>query len=210
MVEVNLEKHWSNVPKGWRHFVDSMPPQKITRITKRVKEKLINKLDTSSIEQILDWGCGGGLFSKILSDYGDVSVVDISEDSINSAIKYHRDIKYSQLITNDIKNFKYGGKQVDLLFSNEVIQHFPSYEYFVEVTDIWFNQIKPKTITIQVKLSNITKGTENYNKNYLNGLLLSEVDIIERFGNHNYECVSREYDKTQSGIKMGYFIFKNK
>ena len=44
MVEVNLEKHWSNVPKGWRHFVDSMPSQKITRITKRVKEKLINKV----------------------------------------------------------------------------------------------------------------------------------------------------------------------
>ncbi len=207
----NIKKIWSSTNKGWRHIVEHMSEQKKDRIIKRVEKNLLSNQLYENVESVLDWGCGGGLISKILTEKGyNVYVVDLIQDSIDSALKYAPKISYSQLINEDENKVKYLGPKPDVIFCNEVIQHFPSYNYFIKILDIWTKCIKPNYISIQVKLNENTKSTENYNKNFLNGLVFNEDDLIKDFEKQKYYLISKKYSFTVSNIKMGYYNFKKK
>jgi 2-polyprenyl-3-methyl-5-hydroxy-6-metoxy-1,4-benzoquinol methylase len=208
----DLTKFWKTVPEGWRHFTVgdvSLTKDKRNRIINRVNKNLISKLDFSEINTTLDWGCGGGLLSKELSKNTDIGLIDISEGSIKNAKEYLGDIKtfYDKVIPNDLTNFKYDGDKVDLIFSNEVIQHFPSIRYFKSVINCW-KSISPKYIAIQIKLNKETKECKNYEKDYLNGLMFKESDFIEYFNKIGYSNINKGYDITQGGIRLGYYIFE--
>lgn len=198
------------VPQAWRHIISAMPDDKKKRILKRVNDNLFSKLDFSIIKEALDWGCGGGLLAKELSNFCNVSVVDISEHSIQSAIKYASSIQYKQIIEN-IDEFVYAGNKPDLIFSNEVIQHFPSLEYFNKVLNIWI-ALRPTYFALQIKLGTTTKEVlEYYEKsNYLNGLVFEENTFIQYFIKNQYALIakSKEIAKNSDAI-LGYYIFKN-
>jgi 2-polyprenyl-3-methyl-5-hydroxy-6-metoxy-1,4-benzoquinol methylase len=207
----NIKQIWSSTNKGWRHIVKNMSEQKKDRIIKRVEKNLLSNELYESVESVLDWGCGGGLISKVLLEKGyHVYVVDLIQDSINSALEYAPKISYSQLINEDENKIKYLGPKPDVIFCNEVIQHFPSYNYFKKILDIWTKDINPKYISIQVKLGENTKSAQNYNENFLNGLIFNENDLIKDFEKQKYELISNEYSFTISNIKMGYYNFKKK
>lgn len=206
----NIKEFWTNVNKEMRHIVSEMDEEKTTRILSRVTTHLISPIsDVVGINSILDWGCGGGLISKKLVDLDyEVYSVDLVEHSLKSALEYCPQIKYSQLIDNDINLFRYEGPTPDIILCNEVIQHFPSEKYLDNVLGIWTNVISPKYIAIQVKLGDVTKSQRDYKNNYLRGLILNEMDLISKFKSNQYTQMYMGYEKTITGQSMGYYIFK--
>jgi 2-polyprenyl-3-methyl-5-hydroxy-6-metoxy-1,4-benzoquinol methylase len=206
----DIKEFWSNVNKGHRHIVSEMGGEKITRILNRVIKHLVSPIsDVGDVNSILDWGCGGGLISKKLVNLNyEVYSVDLVEDSLKSALEYCPQIKYSQLIDNDINLVTYEGPTPDMILCNEVIQHFPTEKYFDTVLDIWANVISPKYIAIQVKLGNTTKSQDDYKENYLRGLILNESDLISKFKVNQYSKIYVGTEHTKGGQLMGYYIFR--
>lgn len=207
----DLNLFWDKrVPKEWRHIVKDIPEIKRERILKRVNSNFINHFKTLDIKSCIDWGCGGGLISKELLKYYKVHIVDVSIDSINSCIEYCENKISSHHLINDALKIK--KLKVDLIFSNEVIQHFISLEYFNRVLKVW-SDLNPKYIAFQVKISNENKEELDYftGNKYLNGLLLNKNYVIEKMANHNYKLIKYSTDYTLNKIELGYFIFeKNK
>jgi len=207
----NIKNIWSSTNQGWRHIIGKMSREKQERIIYRVDNNLLSNPLYENVKSVLDWGCGGGLISKVLLEKGyDVYVVDLIQDSLDSALKYASGISYNQLIDEDETKIKYSGPKPDVIFCNEVIQHFPSYEYFKNILNIWTYDINPNYISIQVKLGEETKSAKNYQSDFLNGLIFNENQLIENFSEKNYEIVSKEYSYTVGHIKMGYYNFKKK
>jgi len=186
-----------------------MDQSKKQRIVERVTKNLLDNPLYDEVKTVLDWGCGGGLLSKVLLDKGfDVYIVDLIQHSLDSSLEYAHGISYSQLIDEDETKIKYIGPKPDVIFCNEVIQHFPNYEYFKNILNIWTNDITPDYISIQVKLGEETKSAEKYEKDFLNGLIFNENDLIKEFDNRNYKLISNNYSYTLGNIKMGYYNFK--
>ena len=203
-----IKKVWTDTTKQWRHIVSHLSTQKQKRIKDRVTKNILDHLP-DNIYSVLDWGCGGGLISKLFSDKGYVVyVVDLIQDSLDSAVNYASNIQFQQLLPEDPDKIYYKGPKPKLIFCNEVIQHFPSYEYFIKILSIWTEQIKPEYIAIQVKLNEKTKQAQDYEKNYLNGLLFNEDDLLKNFSNKGYKVSVTNYSETLAGIPMGYYIFK--
>lgn len=207
---MELSRFWDRVPRGWRHFTGEMSEEKKAWIVERVDRCLLSKINADEVNEVLDWGCGGGLFDPILAKMGRVSVVDISRESLAEARRYAPEIAYAQPLTEEPGQFQYGGKTPDLLFSNEVIQHFPSFAYFQEVVALWCDQIQPRMIAIQVKLNPVSLSAEQYESGFLNGLLLNEADVVAEFSSRGYEVISRayEYARSKGRQQLGYFVFQ--
>ena len=211
-----LNEFWEeNVSKNNRHFMfgeNKMLPEVKKRIFNRVKKHLLDKINFDEVDHTMDWGCGGGLFAKEISKHSKLCLMDVSCGSLNNATEYLGDsfnkVVYTKILPNDMNTFKYDGPKVDLIFSNEVIQHFPSLKYFESVINVW-EEINPNIISIQVKLDSETKESENYEKLFLNGLRFLENDLIKYFININYSLVDKAYDITKKGdTKLGYYNFK--
>ncbi len=111
------------------------------------------------IENMLEWGVGGGAnavkFSKEIDFYG----VDISKDSISECGRqlesiHHRNFN-SQLIQIQIENPEVVSElipSVDFFLCTSVFQHFPSPEYGAKIAGIAHNILKDDGIAlIQIK-----------------------------------------------------------
>jgi len=213
----NLTTFWNNkVIKSDKHFVETLSDEKIERMTERVEEFIFSKLDFSKIMTSLDWGCGGGLFAKVLSEKSDVILADISEESLKEAKRYiqNKDIK-TVLIPENIDNFLLPKQKIDLLFSHTVIHHFPSYEYWQKVFNIWTQKIRPEYFGLQIKIDDKTIERNDYFKenNYLNALYLNEIEFVDSFKNARYEKINsgykiNKYKNPDKIMKVGYFVFK--
>ena len=208
-----LAKFWENeVPAAWRHSLSKMSDKKKQRIIKRVNDHLLKRLNFEEIHDILDWGCGGGLLTQELLKRGKVSIVDISIKSLTETSKRCPTLTYSQIAPiNNIEHYDYQGKTPDLLFSNEVIQHFPSLDYFKNIRDLWTRKISPTYFALQIKIDDKTHESQNYytGKNYLNGLRFRVKDFQQYFEEEGYKLKSFEKCNSPNGnVELGYFIFK--
>lgn len=106
-------------------------------------------------------------------------------------------------------------QKIDFVFSHTVIHHFPSYQYWLKVFNIWITKIKPKYFGLQIKIGDNTNERGDYynDNNYLNALYLDEVEFVKMFKNAGYRKVNSGYkinhyknpDKT---MKVGYFLFE--
>ena len=204
-----LIKHWSNIiPKGWKHFSDYMSEEKINFTIDRVTECLFNFINFDEVSVAIDWGCGGGILSKELIKYCDVALIDISQESLDEAESYIKNNIVHRQTIEDTDNFTYNGPKVDLIFSNAVIHHFPSYGYFAKVRDIWIS-LSPKFIAVQIKQDDKMKENEAYfdENNFLDGLILNANEFANEF--KGYECISQieKLNKTRTR-KMGYYVFE--
>jgi 2-polyprenyl-3-methyl-5-hydroxy-6-metoxy-1,4-benzoquinol methylase len=208
-----IKKFWESVSEDWRHFSSGpkkMKDNKKKYIINNVNKHIFSKINKDEIETTLDWGCGGGILSKEISNFSKVGIVDLTKTSLDNAKKYLGEKNYLLDIElpNDISKYTYDGPKVDLVFCHAVIQHFPTINYFEKVLSVW-EDINPKYIAIQIKLGNETKECKNYEKEFLNGLFFSEDDIIKYFNDINYKNISIGYSKTLNNkIKLGYYVFK--
>lgn len=218
MRDRNLSNFWEkDVIKSDKHFVDQLTDEKIQRMTTRVNKYFLEKLDFTKIKTTLDWGCGGGLFAKMLSEKSEVILADISNESLKHAKEYIGKDLQSILIPNKIDDFEYKNQNIDLLFCHTVIHHFPTKEYWNKVFNIWTTKIRPKYFALQIKIGDETKEKNNYfdDYNYLNALYLKEDEFVEKFLSKGYIATSKEYKinyykNPDQIIKVGYFIFEQK
>jgi len=212
-----LTEFWDKkVIKSDKHFVETLSEEKINRMKSRVDEFIFSHLDFSKIRTVLDWGCGGGLFAKILSDKADVILADISQESLFKAQSYiDKENLKSILIPENLDELNIPTENIDLLFSHTVIHHFPSYEYWLKVFDIWTNKIKPNCFGLQIKIENETteKGDYFNENNYLNALYLNENEFVLMFNDADYKLINADYKinrykNPDQIMKVGYFVFE--
>jgi predicted TPR repeat methyltransferase len=197
-----LKEHWEEkVPKGHKHFIDTMDVDKINRLKNRVNNFFITKLNFDEIKTAYDWGCGGGLHTKTLSEICDVIPLDISNESLLMCEKY-TGIK-GKLVDEVLPN-------VDLIFCADVIHHFPSLEYLNDILTMWLD-INPKYMCLQYKVSDVITDNDNYyeKNNYLHSLFLKKDYLLERLP--SYSEISYNEEKSKNGeITHGFLVIKRK
>ena len=203
-----LRKHWdTKVTLNHKHFVEHMPKKKIADHINRVRKHVLSQIDTGAISHALDWGCGGGLLAKELVSHFPVTLVDISEASLVEAQKYI-EVPCSTIHVDDPADVKPASK-IDLIMCYSVIQHFPSYGYWLAVSKKW-RELQPKYIAIQIKLANKVVESKNYYaaRNYLNGLHLGRKEIEKSLPEHKV-TYWQESIAPASGQKIAFIVLTN-
>ncbi|MCK5604198.1 class I SAM-dependent methyltransferase [Candidatus Pacearchaeota archaeon] len=202
----DLQTFWDHkVIKRHKHFTDYMSTVKQLKLTTRFRTHVIDQLDTDTISLTLDWGCGGGMLSKIIAKFSDLILLDISEQSLQVAQKYLAGPKIPQTIlfkdpTDDLTFL--AEQNIDLLVCYNLIYHFPNYEYWQKIAEIW-NTIRPTFIALQTKTADKTYSPENYE--YLNGLIMTKNDFIDPFLD-TYDVKYYSEEEHFSGNKQNSFI----
>ena len=204
--ELKLKKHWEhNVTKSHKHFIDKMNQSTINRIKRRVKSYFFDKLDLSEINSAYDWGVGGGIHTKTMSNFCDVTPLDISTESLNVCKEY---TGIDGILINTLSELNL--PKVDLIFSVDVIHHFPNINYLNKVLDVW-NSISPKYICAQFKVSDTNIDNSDYftANNYVDGIFLNKTYILDYLT--NYEMYSYDEEPSESNrITHGFIILKLK
>ena len=80
---------------------------------------------------ILDYGCGSGVFSIPLSHYGNVTAVDGSESMIKIAKSKTKSIKNIKFELLDLNTFKTKEK-FELIFCSSVMEYFENFSEHIE------------------------------------------------------------------------------
>jgi SAM-dependent methyltransferase len=114
MSEVDREfynKYWKNRRTNWGS--DSINRQvAIFYCIERIKNK--------NFERILDIGCGPGILTNMLSKYGNVIGIDISDEVVKENRKVFPNIEF---ISGDFLDIPPKRHSIDLAISSEVIEH---------------------------------------------------------------------------------------
>lgn len=178
---------WDNIPKGHKHFVGSMGKEKLKRLANRFRRHTIRQLDNIPIIKTLDWGCGGGHLAKIISNFSEVILLDISEDSLQEALRYLAPLKPQTILFNNTTKIEF---KPDLLVCYDVIHHFSSYEYWLRITKIWA-KTGPKFIAMHAKIGTETRATDSY-ADYIDALILSQDDFLDPFEDYRIRYWAEE------------------
>lgn len=118
--------------------------------------EMLKKLSSKSrIENMLEWGIGGGANAVKFSNEIDFYGVDISKDSISECkrqlkLVHNRNLD-SQLIHIQIENPEVVSElipNVDFFLCTSVFQHFPSPEYGAEIAGIAYNILRDDGIAL--------------------------------------------------------------
>jgi trans-aconitate methyltransferase len=82
----------------------------------------INSTKNKNFNQILDVGCGLAVLTSMLSRYGNVTGIDISDKIVNENRKIFPNIEF---ISGDFLSIIPKQNSIDLAVSSEVIEHIP-------------------------------------------------------------------------------------
>ena len=207
-----LAQFWDkDVPEKFKHFSGSDFDPKVEKCRADIKRHFVDQIDFTDVRVMLDWGCGGGIGSLLLSEYSNVIALDIAESSLESANKYMREhgkafantYKLDDIETLTIK------ENVDLLFSASVVQHFPSLDYWRKVAAYW-KSLEPKWIAVQTRHGEQNKSNEkdyfDTEKNYILGLYLTTEEVTGWFD----DCYELKYHELidDNYTMYEYFVFK--
>lgn len=209
----DLANFWDNsVDKGWKHFVSSMPKDKINRLVFMAHKHFYSHINYDNVSFALDWGCGGGLLAKELSNHCDVGLIDLSRHSIDEAHRYIGRELYAQVLPSELSKFDYHGPSVDMVHCHAVSWHFPSYEYWTDTLNIW-GGLNPEYIALQTKqTTKLYSSKKGYfqGDNYLEGLLLSHQTAVSDLKDIDYELAHYGTEQTSGGVPLGYYVFRKK
>lgn len=201
---MDVKGFWQNIKSGHKHFVDKMSPKKKSKLLGRARDYLLKYLPPYG-GPIVDWGCGGGLIAKELLKYtDDLILVDILEESLHKAKEYIQKEVPSYVL--NIDNPPAIGP-VYAIFCSDVIQHFPSVEYFDKVLSIWMSY-EPEYILIHTKSSSQNETASNYEKDYVNGLKLNKQYVLEQFKDFGYQHLCHSTFVSDSGHEMISYVFR--
>jgi len=176
-----LTKLWDKkATKSHKHFSKHVKGYKLKEFQDRFQKHVLNQLNFSKINTALDWGCGGGILAKEMSKHCQVTLADLSKESLDEAIRYiGKPLK--QIVVSDNWN-ELAKINVDLILCYDVIHHFPSIAYWKQVASTW-NKIGPKFIAARIKVKPKISENKDYfeGRNYLDGLFLNKKEIQEAF-----------------------------
>jgi hypothetical protein len=211
----SLSEFWNNeVPKSRKHFIDLLDNDMIDRTISSVHNYFFKYIDLDDIDVAMDYGCGGGLVARELGKKCDVVLIDISQESLRTAQCNVENVVHAQLVPDDIDSFVYAGPKVDLILSNAVLHHMPSYEYCLKVLDIW-KSIGPKFIAVQIKEKDqieFFKDQDEYfrDTNYTISLYLVKEQFEKDLLDRGYEQIAYNFRVTPANQRMGFYVFKKK
>jgi len=201
----DLQRFWrGQVCDGHKHFRKKIGPKKKQVLIGRFQQHALDQIDTDAINTTLDWGCGGGLLAKMISEFSDLILLDIASESLQEASDYVGE-KVVQTIEFSDPDAQIPDTQSELLVCYGVIHHFPTHEYWKKIATIW-NSIAVPTMVIQTKLGATTIESPNYRSNYTNGLILSNRDFLDPFTKKYTIKYYEEEQHNQPDIKLGFVI----
>lgn len=194
------------VPKVHKHFANEMSSVKKRRIRDRFQKNALDHLDLDAIHTAIDWGCGGGLLTKMIPDHVDITLVDISQESLHRTVAYTgRDLKMIQI--TDPATLQIDFKQPDLMWCYGMIYNLTSLKDWRELANLW-NEFVPKTIALQAKTAKSVIEAEDYFETFYDGLILTKKELLAPF--QNYELAYYNREKMPAKYNYGYAVLKLK
>tara|TARA_R100000808_G_C2155305_1_gene167418 strand:- start:12191 stop:12772 length:582 start_codon:yes stop_codon:yes gene_type:complete len=174
------------------------------------------EFDKDEIEEVVDWGPGGGWLSKFFVDC-DIHLVDIVSSNLEESAENVRATARS-VEAHHIKDIEeantLGSLSPDILMAFSVIYHFPTIEYWKSVSGLW-NQMSPRYIVGRTFLTNGDSWQRSEKKyavgrNYLRGIVLNKEEFINSFPDYKiiYEKkISQKYDRHGAPADQYSYVF---
>ena len=177
-----------------------------------VIEELFRIIDLSSINNVLEIGCGVGIVSEHLNSNYKMNVIgtDVDPKQIKIAKKFNKENETLKYIEANATELPFENDKFDLSLSLWVLHHVRDWHKMLEEIN---RVLKPKsTIIIYdlaysqklvnfVNYANSKRILKHFVKNY--GVYLIN-DIIEFFIKNNFELVHKKI--TKKGIKNNHII----
>lgn len=98
-----------------------------------VIESVLNKIvpDKKTDIHILDFGCGRGWLSQKLTNYGNVTGVDLSPESVKRAASFFPDVTFKVINAAEPVSGQLPAGFFDIVVSSEVIEHVLNQEEYI-------------------------------------------------------------------------------
>ena len=195
---------WNKASQNDRHIIKGLELNKQKRHIGNFNMYYMKYLPKEEIKTALDWGCGGGLLAKELAKFcSEVHGVDVSQDSIDNCSEYAPETQL-HLYSGDPSELTL--PEVDLVLANAIVWHFPTLDYFISVLDKWVS-LSPTYIAFNTKKSDETKEADNYQKDFLRALFLSDADVENLLKERGYEVINKTVPNN-TVVPSTYFTFK--
>lgn len=177
MQEKDVLAIWNEGRGAHRHSVPATNSGRRKRFLDRFEKWANSRIEPEAITSCIDWGCGGGLTTKVMGQlYDYVYGVDVSAASVQDAQAYVKTLADIHRIpvdpakwTRDMEPFK---EDMDWVHCFHVIWHMPDYKYFCSVVDFW-KKLNPRYITVQAKVGKSTRSASNYQATYWDALIMT-------------------------------------
>ena len=210
-----LSNHWNTkVSKGHRHFKNVQNAHKDKLFTQRFTTHLLNQVDiVNEVGYAWDWGCGGGMLSKMLAEKNvNITMFDVSESSLIEAKRYVETYHQAVHVTDHPDKLSWDEFQApDLIACYHVVWHFPGLAYFKALTKHWLNAA-PRYIGISAKIGELSEyTTDNYTSDtFYRALIIPKATLIEAFED-DYDLMYYATELTDAkDSTIGNFVFKHK
>lgn len=216
-----LSKIWTKkATNAERHFSKNIDEKTQKKFTDRVEKKLISKSGIKEGDVIFDWGCGGGIIAKKLSEKYQVYCFDISPKSIEECSKNCKgsNVKDIIFIPDMLKNKSYIDlPQPNLVLLHDVVHHFPSFEYYENMMNFFMNDLNAERIAFKFKLNNENPLEQKgkYSSNYLDGIIMSEEIAQKPFqtSSHSisfFDVAKEKFSYRGNTFQNAYLVAENK
>ncbi|MCX7815974.1 MAG: class I SAM-dependent methyltransferase [Syntrophales bacterium] len=138
----------------------------------------------------LDWGCGGGAISRVLTDrFGLVYGIEISPATLQACERRMKILGKRNFVGIVIAAYapeevieKCGKESVDFILSIAVFKHFPSKEYTKRILKVFSSLLKPNALAlIQYRYDNGSPKYKQKNNNYAKNVITMTSFTPEEF-----------------------------
>tara|TARA_R100000700_G_C3148489_1_gene127911 strand:- start:370 stop:1011 length:642 start_codon:yes stop_codon:yes gene_type:complete len=210
-----LTDFWeTEVPKDMKHFAEFLDSATVKYSIEVFEENTLSIVDATELRKCIDWGAGGGLLSKRLLAENpriDLTIADISSESLNEAQRYigAENVTKVQVSEDETEWERLLDDGCDMLFCYSVIQHFPSLEYWKNVSSFW-EKLGPKYISLRTKIEDSSEEAREYyhNMSYLRGLVLSWDSLLEAFP--SYKVLHKRDSFTRNKQRDGFLVLERR
>lgn len=182
---ISPKKWWDDKASGDFQHLD---PKYVKR-TEQAWQKFLTHFDWKG-KKVLDYGIGGGYLGDVLfKDYGIVSYagVDISQKALDASRANLAKYNATNNVTLAMTPIQFSNVSPDIFVSQQVIQHFPSVDYFESfLENVDKSNAKQVMLHFRASKNGTTFSTDAYSdqkkglKSEVTFALLADKDFIAR------------------------------